>query len=383
MNKYQLLNAFIDQYKHLPSQGTDEWKALRENFIGGSEVSTILKQNKNKTISKLVLGKLGFDSFHGNVITHWGNVFEEMIRLHCEDEFSCSILETGSIPYKHGSLSYSPDGLAVIPTNILKRKFGTLTKGLSISNPNQLVLFEFKCPHSRVPSQEIPDNYWPQVNIGMNIIDIMETAIFVQATYRRCAFKSLKYDRQHNACGHYKRADLTNPPIECGFMVVYTESDIDYEGLTMALLDIGEATEIHLSNGHVVIDLGNVSDIPLLEEVLGNCVNKTFKVDYCFRQKYNQEVFRGDEYKIGMYNESLQYRANRELQHQTIKHSNIIGIIPFKLLNVHMTPVAKNPNYIEETGAHQKAIDVLQCIKDHKETATKAEVMKSVRQYKL
>lgn len=384
MLKYQCLDKFIDQYKHLPEQGTDEWKALRENFIGGSEVSTILKQNKNKTISKLIMGKLGFDKFQGNAITHWGNVFEEMIRLHCEEVFSCSIRETGSIPYENGSLSYSPDGLAVIPTNKIKQRFGSLTSSVIATDPAQLVLFEFKCPHSRIASEAIPENYWPQVNIGMNIIDIMETAIFVQATYRRCSFKSLKYNRQHNSYGHFKRADTSKPPVECGFMVMYTDGDPEeHEGLTMALLDVGEATEIHLNNGNVVIDLGNITDMILLEEVLGNCVNKTFKVDYCFRHMYNQDVFENGDYRIGMYDQSLQYRASKELQLQTEKHSNVIGVMPFKLLNVHMTQVSKNPNYIQETGAHSKAIEVLQCIKDHYGNDVKADVAKSVRRYKL
>ena len=386
MLKYQKLSDFIEQYKHLPEQGTDAWKALRENFIGGSEVSTILKQNKNKTISKLIMGKLGFDTFRGNVITHWGNVFEEMIRLHCEEAFACSIRETGSIPYKDGYLSYSPDGLAVVPTNKLKERFGSLTEGLNPNDPAQLVLFEFKCPHSRIASEEIPEHYWPQVNIGMNIIDIMETAIFVQATYRRCSFSSLRYDRQHNGYGHFKRADTTNPPIECGFMVMYSENEDNddyHEGLKSALLDVGEASEIHLNNGEIVLDLGNVSDNALLEEVLGNCVNKTFKVDYCFRQMYVQDVFSRGSYVISMYNESLKHRATTELRHQTEKHKQIIGVMPFKLLNVYMTPVSKNPHYIQETDAHSKAINVLQCIKDHRNNDCKADVAKSIRKYKL
>ena len=378
-----MLTKFIEQYKHLPEQGTEAWKALRENFIGGSEVSTILKQNKNKTINKLILGKLGFDKFKGNTITHWGNVFEELIRLHCEEVFSCQIKETGSIPYKDGFLSYSPDGLAVIPTNKLIKRFGKNTPGVNYKDPAQLVLFEFKCPHSRVASEEIPEHYWPQVNIGMNIIDIMETAIFVQATYRRCSFKSLKYDRQHNSYGHFKRVDTTSPPIECGFMTIYNEKDeYDSEGLKMALLDVGEASEIHLNNGEVVLDLGNITDPNLLEEVLENCVNKNFKVDYCFRNMYQQEIF-NNSYKRDMYDQSLQYRSLKKLCDQSEIHKDIIGIMPFKLLNIHMTPVAKNPTYIQDTKAHEKAIKVLQCIKDHQGNDSKADVSKSIRQYKL
>ena len=383
MSKYARLDQFISQYKHLPEQGSDEWKALRKDFIGGSEVATILKQNKNKSVTKLVLEKLGFDPFRGNGITYWGSVFEEMIRLHCEEVFSCSIRETGSIPYEHGSLSYSPDGLAVISTNKLKQQFGKLTEGLNSKAGSQLVLFEFKCPHSRLPSHEVPEHYWPQVNIGMNIIDIMETAIFVQATYRRCGFDMLKHNRNHNPSGHFKRADTTNVPVECGFMVIYADELTDNdEGLKMALLEVGDASEIYV-DGEAILDVGTVNDASLMEEILGNCVNKKYKVDYCFRHMFNPDVFNRDPYTVAMFDESLRYRATKELSNQIAKHENIVGIMPFKMMNIFMTPVPKNPNYIEETGAHGKAQDVLQCINDHRGIESKPEVSKSVRRYKL
>lgn len=382
MFKFDLLNQFIDQYSHLPQQGTDEWKKLREDFIGGSEVSTILKQNKHKTVSKLIMGKLGFDPFKGNVITHWGNVFEELIRLYCEQQFSCSIRETGSIPYKEGKLSYSPDGLAVVPTHKLLNEFGALTTGLDERTPTQLVLFEFKCPHSRNPTEEIPEHYWPQINIGMNIIDIMETGIFVQAVYRRCGFDDLKYNTQHNSFGHYKRADTSNHPVECGFMVIYAEEDSYYLN---DLRDTFEEFGImkHFNNLGDVADLGILADISILEEVLGNCVNKSFKVDYCFRNVYDKSVFDRSSCTIEMYDQSLQYRAQKALNNQALKHQHIIGIIPYKMLSVFITPVDKNPKYIEETDAHSKATAVLQCISDHQGMTDKTEIAKSVRKYKL
>jgi len=206
MFNYKLLDAFINQYKDLPEQGTDAWKQLRINFIGGSEIATVIKQNKHKTVNKLILEKLGFDRFTGNVVTYWGNVFEEIIRQHCEEVFTCTIKETGSIPYKHGILSYSPDGLAVVPTISLINKLGNV-KNIDKTAATQLVLFEFKCPHSRIATDEIPEYYLPQVSIGMNIIDIMQTAVFVQATFRRCAFTDLCYNTKHNGYGHFKKAD--------------------------------------------------------------------------------------------------------------------------------------------------------------------------------
>lgn len=384
MNKYSILNNFICEFAHLPEQGTVEWKALRRDFIGGSEISTILKQNKNKTVNKLIMEKLGFDPFKGNVITHWGNVFEELIRRYCEDEFNCSIKETGSIPYKHGNLSYSPDGLAVVTTSRLEEKFGSLTTGLDRTAANQLVLFEFKCPHSRIASCEIPKHYWPQVNIGMNIIDIMETAIFVQATYRRCSFSELQYNSLHTAYGHFKKADTSTYPIECGYMIISTETWTDYhKDLIEMLTETGDANQIHLYDGTSLIDIGTINDQNIFEEIMGNCVSKEFKVEYSYRYKYINSVFSRDAFSIDMYNESLQYRSLKHLQQQVGGRRNIIGVMPYKLLNVYLTPVDKNPNYIEETAAHSKAIKVLQCINDHRGYSIKADVSKSVRRYKL
>lgn len=384
MFKQILLESFIEQYKHLPEQGTDEWKVLRKDFIGGSEVSTILKQNKNKSVNKLIMEKLGFDRFQGNVITHWGNVFEELIRLHCEEIFKCTIRETGSIPYEHGHLSYSPDGLAVIPTHKLIQQFGSLSKGLDAKAAAQLILFEFKCPHSRIASTDIPEHYWPQVNIGMNIINIMEAAIFVQATYRRCSFQSLKYDTVHNSYGHFKQADVSSNPIECGFMILYVDEWESYhEGLLDVLTENGDADQVHTKSETTLIDIGTINEPSLLEEIMGKCVNKSFKVDYCFRHMYDTNVFSRDRYTIDLYNHSIQYRAMNVLHEQLKNHPHIIGVLPYKLLNIHMTSVDKNVDYIQETNAHEKAANVLRCINDHRGQDVKAEVSKSVRRYKL
>ena len=92
MNKLTLLKTFIDNHAHLPEQGSDEWLTQRLDRIGGSEISSVLKQNKNKSVNKLVMEKLNFDKFTGNVITYWGNVFEDLISLYWEDVFKCKIL---------------------------------------------------------------------------------------------------------------------------------------------------------------------------------------------------------------------------------------------------------------------------------------------------
>lgn len=384
MFKYQYLESFISKHKHLPQQGSDAWKQLRKQFIGGSELSTILKQNKNKSISKLITEKLGFNCFEGNAITYWGNIFEELIRLHCEETFSCTIRETGSIPYEHGCLSYSPDGLAVVPTHKLSEVFGNLPSNIDHTSPTQLVLFEFKCPHSRIPSFDIPEYYLPQVSVGMNIIDIMETAAFVQAVYRRCPFEALKYNSEHTHHGHFKRADTTNNPIECGFMIIYTDDEhAEYvDGLKETFANDSSSSFIKVGDKFVV-DLGNYIDTELFEEVLANCVNKSLKIDYSFRHKYDSKIFDEDSYKQDMYDNSLQYQSMKHLCKKISKLPHVVGVLPFKLLSVFMTSVEKNPNYIQEVNAHNKAKTVLQCIDEHSHINDKAEAVKSIRKWKL
>lgn len=382
MSKLTLLQNFIKTHEHLPEQGSDEWKVQRLDRIGGSEISAILKQNKNKSVNKLVMEKLNFDKFTGNVITCWGNVFEELIRLHSEELFKCSILETGSIPYAPGYLSYSPDGVSIVSNSNLASHINLKKFGLDKSEREFLTLFEFKCPHSRIPSHEIPIHYRPQITIGMNIIDIMEVGIFIQAVYRRCSFLDIKYNCLHNGYGHFKRAEVTGNPIEVGFMVMYC-TDESYADDLIEYLQADKRTQLVNDD---IIDIGSIYDSEAFEEIMMSCVSKKIKIDYFFRSKYTQRVFGADGMTQAFYNSSLQYRASTALNGAVDKYKNsIIGILPYKLLDVYITPVQKEHSYIETSGALVKAQKVIKCINDHRAIGCtdKPTVAKSVRSYKL
>jgi hypothetical protein len=378
MANYRLLDEFIEKYSDLPEQGTDAWKALRLDFIGGSEIASVIRRNRNKTPYKLVKEKLGFDRFDGSMATHWGNVFEELIRLHCEDVFTCTIRETGSIPYKDGILSYSPDGLAVIPTLSLTDKLGEI-ENIDETQPTQLTLFEFKCPHSRKATNVIPEHYQPQVNIGMNIIDIMQTAVFVQAIYRRCSFRDLGYNSNYNAKGHFREFKHESNPIECGFMIFYT--DEPSEDINNIIENIYSEYEIDMVEG--LVDVGDLYDNYHLEDILERCAHHTMKVDYSIRETYRQNIFSESQYTIDMYDRSMQHRMNMALKRKLETIENAAFVLPFKLMSVYYTSVPKNPNYIQETDAYHKAEIVLQCIEDHRGMTDKKAVERSIRKYKL
>lgn len=380
-SKLSLLNNFLAEHKHLPEQGTDAWKEQRLDRIGGSEISTVLKQNKNKSVNKLIMEKLNFDPFTGSVVTYWGNVFEELIRLYTEHTFNCSIAETGSIPYHKGYLSYSPDGVSIVSKQSMARHMNLNTMGLSLTDQEYLTLFEFKCPHSRVPDHSIPDHYRPQIDIGMNIIDIMEVGIFIQAVYRRCAFKDIAYNGMHNGFGHYKRAAMEGHPKETGFMVMHC-GDSDYAKDLVEYLNNDARTK----SIDGVIDIGSIYDGDAFEEIMKECVTKRIKIDYSFREQYSERVFQADGMTQAFYNASLQYRSMKALHKAyDLYGDTIIGILPYKLLDVYITPVVKDSTYIESSGALPKAKRVIDCINDHRKLGPKpkAEIAKSVRAYKL
>ena len=382
MNKNTLLNRFIDSFSHLPEQGSDTWKLQRLTRIGGSEVSTILKQNKNKTVNKLIMEKLGFDVFTGNVITYWGNVFEELIRLHSQQIFDCNIKETGSIPYHEGYLSYSPDGLAVVPKKALERFFKLEELNVDTTHDSYLTLFEFKCPHSRVPTEEIPEHYRPQITIGMNIIDMMETGIFIQAVYRRCLFQQIKYDSEHINLGHFKQASCATNPIETGFIAMYS-NDEQYVSDTMNLLDYFDGPNA-IEN---VYDISSITDPAVFEHILGAAVAKKVQLDFCFRETYHTPVFDSDPMRIACYNISLQYRAKKMLRKMKDTHgSKLIGIMPYKMLDLYITSVKKHHTYIQDNNIVARAKQIIECVdfyKDNKDYSNKADVAKSLRARKL
>lgn len=216
----KILEAYISYYEYLPKQGTEQWLKLRIHTIGGSEMATVLGQNKYQTLKDFVGGKLGIDKykFSGNIATRWGKVFEPVFRLFVERLFSNTIYETGSIPgYKNTEgivlQSYSPDGLGICDIARVKKMIDICSDkyfGISSSeepefhniyesfkrkygnsrNPDDrrmVVLFEFKCPLYSEPDGSVPAHYISQPLTGLCTIPITTMALFMQGLYRKCS----------------------------------------------------------------------------------------------------------------------------------------------------------------------------------------------------
>jgi restriction endonuclease Mrr len=215
----------------------------------------------------------------------------------------------------------------------------------------------------------------------MNIIDIMEIGIFIQAVYRRCIFDDIKYNSDHNGYGHFKRASMEGNALETGFMIMYCD-DKNYSNDLVEYLRSDHRNKL-INN---IVDIGSMYDSEVFEEIMLACVSKKIKIDYFFRYKYTDRVFNSDGMTQAFYNISLQHRAKKALLQSIEKYSDtIIGILPYKLLDVYITPVQKEINYISTSGALSKSKKVIDCINDHRKIVNgdRTEILKSIKKYKL
>ena len=87
------LNAFIEENKNLPSQGTKEWLDNKKYKIGGSEIATILNLNPYQSTNDLI----GFHSntkiFNNNIAIYWGRLFESVLQNKINSLLNCKINE--------------------------------------------------------------------------------------------------------------------------------------------------------------------------------------------------------------------------------------------------------------------------------------------------
>jgi len=258
------LNLFVALHDWLPVQGSAEWLAQRVGrdndplnniltdingyeqmkpaTIGGSELSTIRGENAYQNTRDLVKTKLGMSVFTGSIDTRWGKMMEPVITAYVEAVFDTKIVETGSIPgirnsYGFPIQSYSPDGLAVVDLQLLRRVLEneniqyTQTqewKSLYEScSDDVLVLFEFKCPRRRTPKGEVPDHYQSQPRIGQCVINMMKVGVFGDGLFRKCSLRDFGFNHNYDKFFHNSDRYLkVGDPILCGFIGIYDVPEV-------------------------------------------------------------------------------------------------------------------------------------------------------------
>jgi hypothetical protein len=226
------LRVFLDYYRYLPKQGSDEWRKNRQ-AIGGSEIGTLMGINPYQKLRDLIANKAGLRSFSGNISTRWGNLFEDVLFGMLSNLLGTDLYETGSIPGlrdRNGRVltHYSPDRLGCVKEVSLMSIMNQFNTEIDVVNEeilalgesSYITLFEGKCPLSRVPNDKIPEHYIMQPKVGACTIPIVEQMVFADAMYRKCAIEDIGFSKSYDTNFH---ADSDFEYVStCGFIGFYS-----------------------------------------------------------------------------------------------------------------------------------------------------------------
>jgi hypothetical protein len=343
-HKIDILHNFINNYKYLPVQGSEEWLKSRTESIGGSEISTILGINPYQSIKQLIRQKAGITHFKKAPPLWFGNLFEYILQQYTECIFNTDIYETGSIPYSKSKLiKYSPDGLSVIKKKYLNQLFSNdfLNK---YNDDELLILFEFKNPYMRVlKKNEIPAYYINQPRLGMEVIDICEVSIFIEAVFRFSSMEDIiKLNNKYNCKYHYDKIRYTNMPLAYGAFSIYYDKNNTNERLINLLNDLNH----HLYNHSLDFEnLSSIFDKKLINNIMENIVDyKDLKIiyhDICINHDYNNDE---DLYCFNKYNNIHKFIYNiNNVKDQILSNpdNEYLGYFAFKMFDINIQPIYK------------------------------------------
>lgn len=201
---YETIHKWLDNNLHKTiQQRTTEWHQARRGTVGGSTIATFTPRgNPYKKTNQLLMEKISGNSARvPNIVCQWGVLFEDILCRFTEAKHNTQVVGENvfCIHPEKPHFSYSPDGLCVLD--------------------GKITLLEFKCPYSRLPTAKMPYYYEPQVLMGMEMIDICEQALFVEAVIRKCKIQdalTTNYDQSLKQ----KIAD-TYRPIAVGVLALY------------------------------------------------------------------------------------------------------------------------------------------------------------------
>lgn len=318
------LQAFLDKWKDLPAQRTQQWYDDRTYSIGASEIPTLLgellkkKINPYQTVRSLVAGKCGLTKIDDKTAMNWGTVLENVVKMVTELVFACKIEEMGSVPTAGmRAQRSSPDGVGVVPC------LG-----------NKIVSFEFKAPKNRIPKGMVPPYYKPQVLTCLCAVEPSDVGIFVDCVIRRCAVADWRFDSPCYDLEYHKDIDM-GLPVALGVLYFYREAS------TPAAM-VSESEDV------------KCGDTPLSEEIiaivnqyingrpapidLGTCEPALF--DSIFAQTTAHEL------RVEYHPIIVDSGVPPDWVTETAGRNDCVAIMPFKIMKLVVVPVLKEPGYI-------------------------------------
>ena len=308
-NPEYILNEYITRMSaNKVVQHSTEWHELRKYGIGGSQICKVIGSSEYGTMEEFLHEKVGITTFSSNEYTQWGNLFEEVVKTYIEIAKNCVIL--GDSIFDDSQIDkgiyYSPDGLTVID--------------------GKITLMEFKCPFKRKLNNKIPSHYLSQVQMGLDIIRICDSALYVEAVFRYCSLEQMNFVKGFNA-------SMNQPGMG---------KNIEAIGF------IGFTNSVENAPDHKFIDFGAKEDIKDLLKIANSGAIECHYFIYTPKKSHPK-----DGYSLQMYLEEFK-NCNK----------NVIGVLPWKLIRVDIHSVERENDFLK---THEPKIqEVVKILRDCK-----------------
>ncbi len=323
MNKKEELKRIIEKSKGNPKQRSEEWIKYRNTRIGGSEMHNICKlkeSNINNFINNFLLNKIEKKKIF-ILPCEFGNLFENEIHKYTEKRFNTIIYDLEVIEYdKIKAVCYSADGISIIN--------------------NKIILFEFKCPYSRIPTDKIKYDYECQINTGLNVIRECDKCYYCEGEFKKCKIKDLYNYNEFDKINHNTLIirNFKNMYVTYGIIYIYTMKEDEEDN---KIKDIGEYNKYKFT------------------EVLNKIYKKEYKIMYFSELIKNKKI---EEEYLKENKRILPYNNTKELPNEKLinkineifisyikeKGGKPIGYIPWKLYNYNIIEQKKKINFFDE-----------------------------------
>jgi hypothetical protein len=335
--KVRFLNEYIDDflrpYVDMPKQRTPEWFAMRKNAIGGSELASILGCDHFCDCLTRMKQKLNIPLPAGDMSPcHWGTMFEGVVMKILEVYLDTIIKgDDICIPGSQG-LMFSPDGICVVRMDGDKID----TNDDYENTTPQIVMIEIKSPYRRQPKNIIPENYIPQVSIGLCMTPVANFGLFVDAAFKLCLIDQLGNNASYGTNYHTDR-NSWGTPFAWGFNIVISNEDDIIEKYT-------NGDDIDLLSRPVFINdlLKDISHNELAKIDIGyitfTCGKEYSNVGYKRQGKRNCSNFDPDD-------DFFDVHINKTLSENP--GYKCLGVMPWKLFRLQLIQKERDIKYLE------------------------------------
>ncbi len=324
------LIKFVKSHSKGFVQRDKKWYELMGRTVGGSEIGSIMDINPYSSFKKVVEEKVkiikGTHKQINNIACWWGTLFEDVINDYISIVIGGKIYGDDICIEKYIGHRNSPDGYIVADIYI-DEDDGPQVKFINDECEEKtfpaILLLEFKCPLTRTPNGTL-EYYKMQVLSGLDVSEIAYKGLFIDSVFRKCSFENLCDNEYYDTNFHNKDEKEYRLPLAIGGIVILSNFEND-----IAKKIYYEHFNYEKDLGEYPIDFGKCEN-RIFKQVVENIINKQFKVD-----RY-----------ISL---DLDNKKNIvEYCNQSEKSENyyILGIIPWKLLEVNYDLINREDNFI-------------------------------------